>query len=203
AAARERGALFVVDEAHALGTTGPGGRGGLAQAGVRCGPDVVVVGTLGKALGSYGAFVACSRRMRDLLASRMRTAIYSTALPPPVLAASLAAVRKLRREPGIVDRLHDNARALRSRLAEAGLRVPGEPWGPILSVVVGSNSAALAAAAAILERGVLAPALRPPTVPEGMARIRISVSAAHTPRDIDLIARAVSEAVEAAKGGRR
>jgi 8-amino-7-oxononanoate synthase len=152
----------------------------------------VVVGTFGKALGSYGAFVAGSGDLRELLVSRMRTEIYSTALPPAVAAAALAAVRLLRRDPSPVARLQANARLLRRRLAEAGFDVAGAPWSPIVPVVVGGNEQALAAAAVLLEEGVLAPALRPPTVPPGTARIRFSVSALHTDEDLERIAAAAA-----------
>jgi 8-amino-7-oxononanoate synthase len=184
------GGLLVVDEAHGLGVAGPAGRGGLELAG-RLGAADVVVGTLGKALGAYGAFIACSPELRSLLVTRLRTAVYSTALPPVVLAAALAAVRRLRRDPALVGRLQDNARILRGRLAAGGLCVPGEPWSPILPLVVGGNGETLAAAARLLEAGVLVAALRPPTVPEGMARLRLSVSAAHTAEDLERIAAAV------------
>jgi 8-amino-7-oxononanoate synthase len=189
--ARSAGALFVVDEAHGLGAAGATGRGGLESEGIVGGADVVV-GTFGKALGSYGAFVAGSGDLRELLVSRMRTEIYSTALPPAVAAAALAAVRLLRRDPSPVARLQANARLLRRRLAEAGFDVAGAPWSPIVPVVVGGNEEALAAAAVLLEEGVLAPALRPPTVPPGTARIRFSVSALHTDEDLERIAAAAA-----------
>ena len=121
--------------------------------------------------------------------------VYSTALPPAVLAGSLAAVRRLRRDPGLVERLRVNAGALRSRLGAAGFRVPGEPWSPILPLVLGSNEATLEAATRLREAGVLVGAMRPPTVPEGTARLRLSVSAAHTAADIEEIASAVIRCV--------
>jgi 7-keto-8-aminopelargonate synthetase-like enzyme len=194
AASREGGALLVVDEAHGLGVAGATGRGGLEHAGLVGAADVVV-GTLGKALGSYGAFVACSPEIRALLVTRLRTAVYSTALPPPVLAAALAAVRRLRRTPALVEGLQDNARRLRWRLRAAGHDVPGEPWSPILPLRVGNNGDALAAAARLLDAGVLVAALRPPTVPPGTARLRLSVSALHTAEDLERIATAVARCV--------
>ncbi|NMC71067.1 MAG: aminotransferase class I/II-fold pyridoxal phosphate-dependent enzyme [Myxococcales bacterium] len=193
-AASGAGALLVVDEAHALGVAGPTGRGGLEQA-ERLGAADVVVGTFGKALGSYGAFIAGSPELRALLVARLRTGIYSTALPPAVLAAALAAVRKLRRSPELVRRLHDRARQLRDALQAAGFRPLGEPWSPIVPLVVGDNNAALAAALRLREAGVLVGAMRPPTVPPGTARLRLSVSAVHSPDDVARIAEAVRRCV--------
>jgi 8-amino-7-oxononanoate synthase len=188
------GALLVVDEAHGLGVAGATGRGGLELC-RQLGAADVVVGTLGKALGSYGAFIACSPELRAYLVTRLRTVMYSTALPPAVLAAALAAVRKLRRTPALVERLQGHARALRGRLVEAGFRVPGEPWSPILPLPIGGAEDTLAAAARLLEAGVLVGALRPPTVPPGASRLRLSVSAAHTDEDLARIADAVVRCV--------
>lgn len=188
------GALLVVDEAHALGVAGPTGRGGLELAG-RLGVADVVVGTFGKALGSYGAFVACSPELRALLVTRLRTGVYSTALPPAVLAAALAAVRKLRRAPELVHRLRERAEQLRCGLQAAGFRLLGETWSPVVPLVVGDNDATLAAALRLREAGVLVGALRPPTVPPGTARLRLSVSAAHSSEDVARIVDAVRRCV--------
>jgi 8-amino-7-oxononanoate synthase len=193
-AATDHGALLVVDEAHALGVAGPTGRGGLELA-RRLGDADVVVGTFGKALGSYGAFIACSPELRALLVTRLRTGVYSTALPPAVLAAALAAVRKLRRAPELVQRLRERAEQLRQELQSAGFRLLGEPWSPIVPLVVGDNDATLAAALRLREVGVLVGALRPPTVPPGTARLRLSVSAAHSREDVARIAEAVRRCV--------
>ena len=121
ALAREHGARVVVDEAHATGVVGPGGRGLVAELGLEREVDVVI-GTLGKALGAYGAFACCDARTAEYLVNRARTLIYSTALPPPCLGAALAGLRLLREEPGLVDRLQANARVLRAALAGARLR---------------------------------------------------------------------------------
>lgn len=193
-AASGAGALLVVDEAHALGVAGPTGRGGLELA-ERLGAADVVVGTFGKALGSYGAFLACSPELRALLVTRLRTGVYSTALPPAVLAAALAAVRKLRRCPELVRRLHERARQLRDALQAAGFRPLGEPWSPVVPLVVGDSEATLAAAFRLREAGVLVGAMRPPTVPNGTARLRLSVSTAHSADDVARIAEAVARCV--------
>ena len=175
--ARRHGARVVVDEAHATGVVGATGRGLVAELGLEGEVDVVV-GTLGKALGSYGAFVCCDRRTASFLVNRARTLIYSTALPPPSLGAALEGLRILREEPDRVARLHANARLLRS-----GLGLPPDPM-PIVPLVIGEPDAATAACRAALERGVFAQAIRPPTVPEGTSRLRLVAMATHTEADL-------------------
>ena len=175
--ARRHGARVVVDEAHATGVVGATGRGLVAELGLEGEVDVVV-GTLGKALGSYGAFVCCDRRTASFLVNRARTLIYSTALPPPSLGAALEGLRILREEPDRVARLHANARLLRS-----GLGLPPDPM-PIVPLVIGEPDAATAACRAALERGVFAQAIRPPAVPEGTSRLRLVAMATHTEADL-------------------
>ena len=120
--ARRHGARIMVDEAHATGVVGPGGRGLVAALGLQHEVDLVI-GTLSKALGSYGAFVCCEPDLAELLINRSRTLIYSTAPPPPTVAAALAALRLLRDQPGIIERLWANARTLRTELGRHGLRI--------------------------------------------------------------------------------
>jgi glycine C-acetyltransferase/8-amino-7-oxononanoate synthase len=182
ALARRHGARVVVDEAHATGVVGPSGRGLVADLGLEGEVDVVV-GTLGKALGSYGAFVCCDATMADFLVNRARTLIFSTALPPPAVGAALEALRLLRSEPGLVARAQDNARLLRAELAGHGFAV--EPGAmPIVPLVAGAPEAATALCGASLRRGAFAQAIRPPTVPEGSSRLRIVSTAAHSEADL-------------------
>ena len=182
--AHRHGAGIVVDEAHATGVVGPGGRGLVAQLGLEREVDVVV-GTLGKALGSYGAFAACTREMAAFLLNRARTAIFSTALAPPAAGAALEALRLVREEPGRLERLHANARTLRDALAAQGLRIPAAPpTMPIVPLMVGDPHAAMALCEAALARGVFAQAIRPPTVPAGASRLRLVATAAHEPADL-------------------
>ena len=175
--ARRHGARVVVDEAHATGVVGATGRGLVAELGLEREVDVVV-GTLGKALGSYGAFVCCDTRTASFLVNRARTLIFSTALPPPSLGAALEGLRILRDEPARVARLHANARLLRT-----GLGLPPDPM-PIVPLVVGEPAAAMAACRAALERGVFAQAIRPPTVPAGTSRLRLVAMATHEEADL-------------------
>jgi 8-amino-7-oxononanoate synthase len=180
--ALRHGARVVVDEAHATGIIGPGGRGLVSALDLQREVDVVV-GTLGKAFGSYGAFACCDRTMAEFLINRARTLIYSTALPPPSVAAALAAVRTVRSEPGIVERLRRNGRLLRDLLAEAGFEVtPGEM--PIVPIIVGEPRDAVALCDAALQGGVFTQAIRPPTVPEGTSRLRVVTMATHTETDL-------------------
>jgi 8-amino-7-oxononanoate synthase len=175
--ARRYRARVMVDEAHATGVVGPGGRGLVAALGLEREVDVVI-GTLGKALGSYGAFVCCGRTTADFLVNRARTLIFSTALPPPTLAAALAGLQLLRAEPAIVERLWANARVLRDQLAEQGFAVGGGEM-PIVPLVLGDPRAAVAVCGRALRDGAFAQAIRPPTVPEGTSRLRIVATAAH------------------------
>ncbi len=189
-AARAHGALVVVDDAHATGVVG-GGRGTLHHFGVE-GDDLVVMGTLGKALGVFGAFAACAGPVRDLLVNRARSLIYTTALPPPVLGAARAALQVLRDEPERVERLRARVRRLREGLRGAGFAVDDHPT-PIVPVVLGSNGAALAWAQALWDRGFWVHPIRPPTVPQGTSRLRITVSSEHDPADVDALVEALAD----------
>ena len=186
ALARRHGARVIVDEAHATGVVGPGGRGLVAELGLTGEVDVVV-GTLSKALGSYGAFVCCDARTRDFLVNRARTLIYSTAPPPPSVGAAREALRIVREQPQRVRRLRSNARALRAELARQGFAVePGEM--PIVPLVVGDPRAAMELCERALDAGVFAQAIRPPTVPDGTSRLRLVARADHD--EVDLVAAA-------------
>jgi 8-amino-7-oxononanoate synthase len=192
-AAAAADAILVVDEAHALGVLGPGGRGLAAAAGVV--PDVLV-GTLGKAFGAAGGFAAGVAPLRDLLVNRARTFIYTTAIPPPVAAAAAAALAVIGGAEGARRRavLDEHRRALGDRLRAYGLRRE-PPAGPIVPVVLGAEARALTAAAALRGRGYWVPAIRPPTVPPGTARLRITLSADHRPDEIAGLADALGEAL--------
>jgi 8-amino-7-oxononanoate synthase len=188
-------AWLMVDEAHATGVFGPHGAGLARALGLE---DRVTVrmGTLGKALGCYGAFVAGSRGLVDWLVNRARAYVYSTALPPAVVGAVRAAVAIARADEGRREALWRNARRLHAGLAAAGL-APAELESPIVPLVLGSARTALEVARRALADGVLAPAIRPPTVPEGTARLRLTPIATHTEAQIDravgVLARAVAE----------
>jgi 8-amino-7-oxononanoate synthase len=188
-------ARVMVDEAHATGCVGPGGRGLVAELGLEAEVDLLV-GTLGKSLGSYGAYVCCDREMADYLINRARTLIFSTALPPPAAAGAMAALEILREQPERVDKLRRNSRAMRDALEDQGLDC-GHSDTQILPLVVGDAAGAMAACERALGAGVFAQAIRPPTVPEGTSRLRLAVMASHTRSELRRAATVLADAVRA------
>ena len=197
--ARRHGARLVVDEAHGTGCLGPGGRGAVHAAGVQSEVDVVV-STLGKALGSYGAFAACDATTARWLLNAARPFVFSTALPPPVVAAAGAALGVLLDEPERVSRLQANAAALRDELAREGFDVSGSTT-QIVPLIVGDAHQAMRICELALERGVFAQAIRPPTVPEGTSRLRLAAMATHTEADLRAAAATLASAAAAVGAG--
>jgi 8-amino-7-oxononanoate synthase len=178
---------LVVDEAHALGVFGPEGGGRCRADGVRAD---VVVGTLGKAVGVHGAFIAGSELLRRYLWNRARSFVFSTA-PSPVLAAlALLHVKQVRVASGPRARVHQRAYELRDALARRGLPVQDGSFGPIVPVVLGDNAHVQSVAADLAAHGILAQGIRPPTVPEGSARLRLTVTARMEAEDIERLAAA-------------
>ncbi len=190
--ARRHDCRLMVDEAHATGALGPGGRGSVAAAGLS-GEIDLVVGTLGKALGSYGAYACAGRETVDYLVNAARTFVFSTALPPPVLAAADAALELLAAGPHRVERLQANAATLRGALADEGLAVGGSET-QIVPVTVGDAERAMELCERALGRGVFAQGIRPPTVPEGSSRLRFTVMATHRRGELQRAARLVGAA---------
>ncbi len=179
------GAMLLVDEAHGTGVFGADGRGAAAAAGVADRVQVRV-GTLSKALGSVGGFVAGSRRLIGHLVNHARPLLYSTALPPAAAAAALAALEIMRSEPWRRERVFILGGRLRGALVGAGLDVIPAA-GPIVAVVLGEAGAAVEASDRLRRLGLFVPAIRPPTVPAGTARLRVSLSAAHTDADLEAL----------------
>ena len=192
---RRHDVRLVVDEAHATGTLGPGGRGAVAAAGLTGQVDVVV-GTLGKALGSYGAFVACAREMSAYLLNVARTFIFSTALPTPAVAAATAALSLLEERPSLVAELGAAAATLRSALAREGFDVSAGTT-QIVPVILGDAPTAVGVCERALEEGVFAQVIRPPTVPPGTSRLRLAVMAGHTPEELRAAAATIGRAARA------
>ncbi len=190
--AREHRCRLMVDEAHATGAMGPGGRGSVAAAGLSEEVDLVV-GTLGKALGSYGAYACASCELREYLLNTARPFIFSTALPPPVVAAARAALELLEAEPERVRQLTANAATLREGLLAEGLHAEGGQ-SQIVPLEVGDAGRTMELCELLLERGVFAQGIRPPTVPPGSSRLRFSVMATHEPADLREAARLTGEA---------
>jgi len=189
-ALKERyGAWLFLDEAHGVGVLGKGGRGLADAAGVADRIEVQM-GTLGKALGAHGAYIAGSRALRDFLFNRARSFVFSTSPPPPVAAAAARAIELVAGPDGdlLRERLWDNLRAFSS----------APPTSAIVPIIIGDEADAMASAAALLEQGFLIPAIRYPTVSKGSARLRITVSATHSREDVLALSAAIGQLKNAA-----
>jgi glycine C-acetyltransferase len=182
--AREHDAIVIVDDSHGTGVMGATGRGVAEHFGV-LGEIDVITSTLGKALGgASGGFVASSAEVCDLLAQRSRPQLFSNAIPPPVACGALAAVRILRAEPALVDRLHASTNTFRAQLREVGFR-PLDGEGAIIPIIVGETAFAIELSRRLLDEGVFVTGFGYPVVPEGTARIRVQMSAALEPEHLD------------------
>ncbi|TWH48026.1 8-amino-7-oxononanoate synthase [Sporomusa sp. KB1] len=188
-------AIIVVDDAHSTGVIGPGGKGTAAHFGVSDKVQVQI-GTLSKALGAEGGFVAGSKELIDYIKNKARSFIFSTALAPATIAAALAALRQLVARPEMVTRLTDNTQYVR-RLLQAAKQPVVDGVTPIIPIMVGAEEAAVRLASELKKQGIIITAIRPPTVPAGTSRLRLTVSAAHE-RDelawaVDIITAAISQ----------
>ncbi len=192
ALARRHDAMLLLDDAHGTGTLGRYGRGTAELLGAAGGVDAIV-GTLGKALGSFGAFVAGSRALRELLVNVARSFIFSCALAPPQVEAARAALALVRREPWRRERLQANAARLREGLARHGISTAPSTTH-IVPVVIGESDATMQACEALLRRGFFAQGIRHPSVPEGTARLRLTPMATHRDEEIDGLVAAVAAA---------
>ena len=189
--ARRHDAMVLLDDAHGIGALGARGRGSAELLGVADGIDVLV-GTLGKALGSFGAFVAGGVALRELLVNTARPFIFSCALAPPQVEAARAALRLVAREPWRRESLQANATRLRKRLAQAGISTAPSTTH-IVPVRIGDNAMTMATCERLLERGFYAQGIRWPSVPEGTARLRVTPMATHTDSEIDAFADALCD----------
>lgn len=194
--AQRHGVRTLVDEAHAVGALGPGGRGALAAAGLEDQVDVIV-GTLAHALGSYGAFVACDRAMARYLVNVARTFMFSSAPPPSAVAGALASLALLQEKPRRVAKLAANAAVLRAGLAREGFAVASEGTH-IVSLLVGDPGLTAGITEAALGRGIFAQAIRPPAVPDARSRLRLAVMATHGAEELAGAARTLGTAARAA-----
>ncbi len=187
-------AYLVVDEAHAPRRFRSVWFGSLRPAGVR--PDVLV-GALGKAVGTHGGFVAGSELLRKYLWNRARSFVFSTALSPAHAQLTIEQLARVRAADALRAALHSNAKCLRDRLTAAGLKLVERSSGPIVSVIIGGSAEAVNVASRLHELGVLAQAIRPPTVPEGSARLRLTVKATFHETEIERLCNAVVDACRA------
>jgi len=190
-------AMAMIDDAHATGVLGPDGGGTLAQLGINAGRVDVVMGTLSKAVGSIGGFVAGSSQLIGYLRNTARSFIYTTALPPGDCAAALAGLAIIRDQPERRERLWRHTRRIRGALSSAGLDFCGAGFQPanesaawkgcstpIIPLIVGDAARAVEVSDGLLERGILVPAIRPPTVPRGSSRLRLTPISTHTDEDV-------------------
>jgi len=189
--AERHDALLLLDDAHGFGVLGECGRGLSSSAGVAGHARLIEVGTCGKALGSYGAFILGTHEVIEGLRQSLRTMTYSTALPPAVIAASLAALNVIR-QGDVVHALHANIELFRGLAAQQDLQLMPSIT-PIQPLLLGAESVALDASAALKCAGFFVPAIRPPTVPEGTSRLRITLSAAHGAGDIEALVDALCD----------
>jgi 8-amino-7-oxononanoate synthase len=191
--AKHWGATVMVDDAHGTGILGATGRGAAQECGVAAQVDVVL-GTLGKSIGSFGAFVAGSRALRELLVNTARSFIFSCALSPPQVAAARAAIELIRREPWRRERLLTNALRLRDGLAQHQISTAPSTTH-IVPIVIGKNDATMQVCERLLEEGFYAQGIRHPSVPEGSARLRLTPMATHTEAEVDAVVAAIAKAM--------
>jgi len=177
-------AITMVDDAHATGVFGPQGKGLVKQYGLE-GKIDIIMGSLSKAVGSIGGFIAGSQHLIDFLRNKARSFIYTTALPPAVCAASLAGLELIQENASLIEKLWANIFYLKRRLSEYTVTIPVE--SPIIPLIVGSAKDALALSHELYRNGILIPAIRPPTVPKGTSRLRISLMATHSDDDINTL----------------
>jgi 8-amino-7-oxononanoate synthase len=189
---RREGATLMVDDAHGLGVLGVHGAGSVAGAGLAQADVPVLMATLGKALGCMGAFVAGSRALIDGLTQFARTFVYTTALPPALAAAACEAVRIARDEDARREKLQALIARFRRGAMQLGLPLL-DSSSAIQPIVLGDASRTLAASRTLEQNDILVTAIRPPTVPQGKARLRVTLSAAHTPTDVDRLLDALAQ----------
>ena len=194
ALAERHASWLLIDDAHGLGVLGAHGRGLYEQHRQRPTGPAILLGTLGKAFGTFGAFIAGDADLIEYLIQRARTYIYTTALPPAVAEATRTSLRIVQEEDWRRERLRAHIARFRAGAAQLGLKLLDSPT-PIQPLILGSAAEALAASAALRARGILVPAIRPPTVPEGSSRLRISFSAAHSDAQIEQLLAALADGV--------
>lgn len=187
-ACRVANAWLLVDDAHGLGVVGATGRGTCEHFGLGVEDVPILIGTFGKAFGSFGAFVAGDADLIDFLVQKSRTYIYTTALPPAVAAATFAALEVAQRDTWRRERVLAHARRVHGVLG-----LPGTSVSPIVPVILGDEARALAASRELEARGFLVTAIRPPTVPAGTARLRVTLSATHEESQVDALITALAE----------
>ncbi len=176
-------AVLMVDEAHATGIIGTQGRGIVEYLGLTERVDIMM-GTLGKALGSYGAFAATTKVMREYLINTARSLIFSTSLPPSVCGAAIKAIELLETKPELIEKLHSNVEYFKKRLIEFYPDIQYDTI-PIIPIIIGSSQETMRICEELLKKGIFIQGIRPPSVPEGTSRLRLTITAQHTEEQMD------------------
>jgi len=189
---RDRDALLFVDDAHGVGVIGETGAGAVEHTGIDP-AGVIQMGTLSKALGSQGGYIAADGPTIELIRNRARSFVFDTAPAPAIVGAARKSLEILRTQPSLRARLRENVATLRALLSRGGSRTSGDDVVPIIPVVVGDSATAMDLSRSLEEAGIWVPAIRPPTVPEGTARLRVTVTAAHEMADLYLLGDALAE----------
>jgi len=189
--AQEYNAWLMVDDAHGLGVLGKNGAGTLEHFGLTSAEAPILMGTLGKALGSAGAFIAGSEALIEYLIQSARAYMYTTAMPAALAAATLASLRVITAEPERRKRLHERVSHFQQKASQLDLKLLPSTT-PIQGVIIGDNLKALTLSERLFERGFMVAAIRPPTVPKGTARLRITLSADHNEAQIEALLVALS-----------
>jgi 7-keto-8-aminopelargonate synthetase-like enzyme len=189
--AEKDNALIMIDEAHATGVLGKNGRGAAEMFGVS---DKIHIqmGTLGKALGSFGAYAAGSKSLVEYLMNKSRSFIFTTALPPAVCAVSSRAIELVQQHPELRQKLKDNINFLRNGLRSIGFTIANDPT-PIIPVIIGDADKTMQLSSMLFERGIFVSGIRPPSVPEGTSRLRMTVTAAHTRQMLEKVLEAMKQ----------
>lgn len=195
ALAEKYNALLMVDEAHATGTIGNSGRGLINQLDLES-KIPFAMGTMSKGIGSYGGFIACSNNFKKLLIQEASSFIYTTALPPSAISASIAAIEIMERESSLGLNLQKKSTKFRKIMNESGIDTMNSK-SQIIPIVIGDNQKTLNIAERLSKEGIIVGAIRPPTVPEGSARLRVSISLAHTEEDLIFAAEKIIKVVKA------
>lgn len=190
--AKKYGAMVMVDDAHATGVLGKTGKGSLEHLGLKCEENIIQMGTLGKALGTFGAYIAGSRELIDYLTNKARGFIFSTSLPPSVLASAIAAIDLVGDEPELRQALWEKTWYLKKGLDSLGFDTMGSET-PIIPVFIGDTGKTMEFSRRLLEEGVFVSGIRPPTVPEGKSRLRATVMTKHSYDDLDMAIDAFSK----------
>ncbi len=196
--AADAGAWVMVDDAHGFGCLGAGGGGCVEHFGLDPQQVPILVGTLGKAFGTSGAFVAGSEALIETLIQHARSYIYTTALPPAVAAATLASLKLIREGRALRQKLQQLIRQFRRGAEQLGLQLMDSPT-PIQPIVLGDAATALAVSEALERQGIFVSAIRPPTVPAGSARLRVTLSAGHSEAQVERLLQALERALSAVK----